>query len=101
MCKYFKKCYRTCKSEKTHFRHWEHVRKYAEKKYPNYINYRTYSRLSKSAQNDMSNMCDIEELNIEELESEPKSQNINYTNLERYLVTNMVEKMIYNIIDKL
>ncbi len=96
MCKYFKKCKRTCKSEKTHFRHWEHVRKYAEKTYSNHINYRTYIRLSKSAQNDMRNMCDIEES-----ESEPKSQNINYTNLERYLVTNMVEKMIYNIIDKL
>lgn len=100
MCKYFKKCYRTCKSEKTHFRHWEHVRKYAEKKYPNYINYRTYVRLSKSAQNDMSNICHIEESDSE-LESEPKSQNINYTNLERYLVTNMVEKMIYDIVDKL
>ncbi len=100
MCKYFKKCYRTCKNKKSHFRHWEHVRKYAEKKYPNYINYRTYVRLSKSAQNDMSNICHIEE-SESELESEPKSQNINYTNLERYLVTNMVEKMIYNIIDKL
>ncbi len=100
MCKYFKKCYRTCKNKKSHFRHWEHVRKYAENKYPNYINYRTYVRLSKSAQNDMSNICHIEESDSE-LESEPKSQNINYTNLERYLVTNMVEKMIYDIVDKL
>ncbi len=99
MCKYFSKCYRTCKNKKSHFVHWEYVRKYAEKKYPNYMNYRIYSRLSKSAQNDMSNICDIQESNIEE--SESKSQNINYANLERYLVTNMIEKMIYNIIDKI
>ncbi len=98
MCKYFKKCERFCKSKKSHFTHWEHVRKYAEKQYPNYINYRTYSLLSKSAQNDMNK---IQKSNIQESDSESKSQNINYVNLQRYLVTNMIQKMIYDIVDKI
>ncbi len=95
MCKYFKKCERFCKSKKSHFTHWEHIRIYAQKNYSNYLNYRTYIRLSKNAQNDILHSQSNNNKVVE------KSNKINHTNLERYLVTNMIQKMIYDIVDKI
>ncbi len=98
MCKYFNKCKKTCKSYKSHFRHWEHIRKYTEKKDSSFLNYRTYTRLSRNIQKDIMNERNIDEQNI----VQNKENNfINYNNYEKYLVTNMIEKMIYNIIDKI
>jgi hypothetical protein len=93
MCKYFNKCNKTCKSYKSHFRHWEHIRKYTEKKDSSFLNYRTYTRLSKNIQKDIMNernMVQNKEHNL-----------INYDKYEKYLVKNMVEKMIYDIVDKI
>ncbi len=96
MCKYFNKCERFCKSKKSHFRHWEHVRKYAEKKDTTFLQYRTYKRIHK----------DIIDENIKIMdENNKKKKNssslINYDKYERYILENMIEKMIYDIIDKI
>ncbi len=96
MCKYFNKCERFCKSQKSHFRHWEHVRKYAEKKDTAFLQYRTYKRIHK----------DIIDENIDIMDKNNKKERnssslINYDKYERYILENMIEKIIYDIINKL
>lgn len=94
MCRFFKKCNRTCRNHKSHFRHWEHVRKYAQKKDSAFLNYRTYTRLSKN--NDLGTL-----LNNNHIIKNKESNFVNYAKYENYLVTNMIKKIIYDIIHKI
>ncbi len=92
MCIFHKQCLRPCRSYKSHFTHWEHVRKFVQKKDPAFISYRTYSRLSESAKQDL--------IQKKEIKKEHTSK-INHVNLERYIITNMVKNMIYDIVNNM
>ena len=96
MCIFHNKCNKPCKTHKSHFRHWEHIRKFVQKKDPAFISYRTYKRLSESSKDDFIQKNNIKEDNIKE-----KSSKINHINLERYLIKNMVSQMIYDILNKI
>ncbi len=89
MCIFHIKCQKTCRTSKSHFRHWEHIRKYVQKRDSTFISYWTYNRLSKSAKNDL-----IQNNNKKKI----GSSKINHSNYEKYLIKNMVSKLIYDII---
>jgi hypothetical protein len=92
MCIFHSKCNKPCKTYKSHFRHWEHIRKFVQKKDSAFMNYRTYSRLSESAKKDL-----IQKSNIQK----ERTSKINHINFERYLVRHMVTNLIYDIVNKL
>ncbi len=93
MCIFHSKCNKPCKTYKSHFRHWEHIRKFVQNKDSSFMSYRTYSRLSKNAQNDIQKDNSKKENKV--------SSKINHINFERYLITNMVTNLIYDIVNKL
>ncbi len=94
MCIFHDKCNKPCKTHKSHFRHWEYIRKFVQKKDPSFLNYRTYSRLSKKTQNDSIESNPIKD-------KKEKSSRINHTNFERYIIKNMVTNLIYDIVNQI
>lgn len=95
MCIFYDKCNKPCKTHKSHFKHWEHIRKFVQKKDTSFMNYRTFCRLSKDSKDDF-----IQKNNLKEGMKE-KSSKINHINLERYLIKNMVSQLIYDIVNKI
>jgi hypothetical protein len=92
MCIFHKKCLRPCRTHKSHFRHWEHVRKFVQKKDPAFISYRTYNRLSESAKQDLIKKKEV---------NKEKTSKINHINLERYHIKNMIINLINDIVNKI
>jgi hypothetical protein len=91
MCRFFNYCDKPCKSQKSHYIHWAHIRMYCKDKDPTFLNYNVYKRLLH---------VDDEEILVKR-QKRVESPSIHRVNYEKYLIQNMVSKMIDNIIDSI
>ncbi len=96
MCRFFDYCDKPCKSQKSHYAHWAHIRVYCKDKDPSFMNYNSYKRLLHCSDKD------LESLHIKrQKKMEGTSPLIHRTNYEKYLIRNMISTMIDEIILKL
>ncbi len=91
MCNFFADCKRDCHTYRSHFIHWQHVKKYCENKDPDFLHYNTYKRLYQNG-----------DIDKPELKRRKRSSSlINYKKYEEYLVKNLVSDIVNDIIDKI
>ena len=96
MCRFYSYCDKPCKSIKTHDIHWTYIRTHCQKKDPAFLNYNVYKRLLHVDEEDMETL-----LIDKKRQKCGISTSIHREKYEKYLIKNMVEKMIENIIDSI
>lgn len=95
MCRFFNYCDKPCKSQKSHYAHWAHIRVYCKDKDPSFMNYNVYKRTLHIRDEDTETLVGPKR------QKKMESPSINRPNYEKYLIRNMVSNLIDEIIDSI